>query len=140
MNKVSKKYLERAHFLLKNVGLTADLHINLLKAELGKITGEIELLDKHLNFNKNVHGGTYFSLADTMGGLAVSTMGRICTTVNGTIHYLRPSAGCEKIICDANVIHKSNNMVWVETRIRNENNILLCTCELTYFLLGEIEY
>lgn len=140
MYQVSDEYLKRAHFLLNNVGLTAELEIQLTKVIPGSITGEIRLKDKHMNFSENVHGGTYFSLADTIGGFAVTSMGRYCTTINGTIHYLRASAGCNKLICHAKVINQSTNLAWVETKIENEHGDLLSTCELNYFLLEEIEY
>lgn len=140
MKKVSDKYLKRINTLMKTVGLTADLQIELTSAEPGDVTGEIVVQEKHLNFHKNVHGGTYVSLADTIAGLAVSSTGRNCVTVNGNINYLSASNGCRKIICHAKLLEKNENLAWVEADIQNENGDLLFTCKFSFFLLEEIDF
>ena len=58
--------------------------------EIGKLyaKGEIDLGEMHANPIGSIHGGVIFSMADTVGGVAATTAGSYCTTVNGNINYL----------------------------------------------------
>lgn len=139
MQEIHNEYLEKANQYVEKEGLTSLLGMRLTYLQPGEAVGEIDLEEKHMNFHRGAHGGTLFALADTVCGFSIFSLGRSCTTVNGSIEYMRAVTNCKKIICSAKTVKYGKTLAWVECEIKNELDTLLCTAKFVYYLLEEIE-
>lgn len=94
--------------------------------------GEIVLNSMHGNPIGSVHGGVIFAMADTVGGIAATSIGSYCTTVNGNINYLNPAMDCEKLIGEATPIKVGHNLAVMQVMIRNEKGTDIACAMMTY--------
>lgn len=86
-----------------------------------------------LNPIKIVHGGLLFGLADTCAGVLASMSGKFPVTINSSIHYLN-QAKCKKVIAKSSVLKLGNNLGYFKVDIFDENDTLLCTCNVDMYL------
>ena len=122
--------------LIESKGLTAVMGIRLTDRVLGEsAAGEIELEEKHINFFDIVHGGTFYTLADTVSGFAASDNSTKITTVNSSFQFFNAGDGCKKIICRSKVDKRGGHLIWVSAKITNEDEKLLCKGEFLYYVL-----
>ena len=103
----------------------------------GYAKGEIALTEMHGNPIGSVHGGVLFSLADTVGGVAATTAGSFCATVNGSINYLNPAIGCKKLIGEARAVKIGRRLAVIEVTITDETERILVCATMTYQYLGD---
>lgn len=75
-------------------------HLAITRLEKDCAEGELEVWPDTLNPHGFVHGGALTALADTVAGVAASTRGGRCVTLNQFMSYLRPATG-RKILCRA---------------------------------------
>lgn len=94
--------------------------------------GEILLTSMHGNPIGSVHGGVLFAMADTVGGIAATSIGSYCTTVSGSINYLNPAINCEKLIGEATPIKVGHNLAVIQVMIRDEKGTDIACAMMTY--------
>lgn len=106
---------------------------------IGKLyaKGEIDLGEMHANPIGSIHGGVIFSMADTVGGVAATTAGSYCTTVNGNINYLNAAMNCKKLIGEAKPVKIGKTLAVIEVMIRNENGKDIACATMTYYYLRD---
>ena len=120
-------------------GFVNELGFELTEVQEGYAKGELTITWAHRNPIKSVHGGVLFSIADTVGGVAATSRGRACTTVSGSIHYLRPALNCEKLIAETREIKVGKNMAVYEVLITDESGTELALVTMTYYFMGRAE-
>lgn len=114
------------------------LGIELTDVGDGRAVGEIELEDKHTsNPNSGIaHGGVPYSLADTIGGVAIATLTDTVTpTVDMRIDYLQPSVG-DRIRAEATVVRTGGNVATVDVEVSTGEGDLVATARGTYKTSG----
>ncbi len=122
-------------------GLTAELGIRFTERVPGvSCTGEMPVGEKQKNFFGIVHGGAFFTLADTVCGFAASTLDRRITTVESSFRFLSAGKNCEKVICHGTVDKKGKNLIWVNALLEDENKKPLCKGEFLYYVLDGKEF
>ena len=87
---------------------------------------KIEVRNDHLNPHKVVHGGVFYSMADTgMGGALYPSLGEgeLCATIEIKINYFKPvSSGT--LLCDTNLVHKGKSHAVLESEITNNEELV----------------
>ncbi len=81
-----------------------------------------------------LHGGATASLIDTATAFAVvAVTGREekATTVDLTVHYLRPVIN-ETTICTAKIVRAGRRLITVSAEVHNENGKMIATALSTY--------
>ena len=121
-----------------NTGFIKDIGIEIEYMENGKAIGSLKIEEKHLNPFKMVHGGVFFSLADTVAGCAANSMGAETNTLTSSIDYMRPGKDTSKIICEAFVEKSGKHIVWIEADIYNDEHILLCKYKGIYYCVQKM--
>lgn len=111
--------------------------IKCLETKEGYAKGEVEIRPEHLNPIGTVHGGMVFALADTIGGLAASSWGRLCTTVSSEIHYLNPTMNSKKLIAISEELKHGKRMSTVETLIIDDADRKIAKTISAFYYLGE---
>ena len=105
----------------------------------GYAKGEAEVTESLMNPIGSVHGGVYFTIADSVGGMAASSRGRYVTTVNATIHYLRPGINCKKLVAETREIKTGKEIAVYDVTISTETGRVLAEAMLTYKFMGLYE-
>lgn len=67
------------------------LGIQTTKITPGYAEGEMVIKEEFMNIISSVHGGCYFTLADSIGGAAAATHGYKISTASGDLNFLRPA-------------------------------------------------
>jgi uncharacterized protein (TIGR00369 family) len=113
---------------------------HLLKLELGEMkrglaTLHLEIRDDLRQNNGVVHGGVIASLMDSAAAFAIITLlekGQTTTTVDLTIHYLRPWLS-GRATAQARVVRAGRRILTITIDVLDENEVLLATA-LTSFI------
>jgi uncharacterized protein (TIGR00369 family) len=113
---------------------------HLLKLELGEMkrglaTIHLEVRDELRQNNGVVHGGVLASLVDTAAAFAIITLlekGQTSTTVDLTIHYLRPWL-TGRATARARVVRAGRRIMTITIDVSDENEAILATA-LTSFI------
>jgi uncharacterized protein (TIGR00369 family) len=113
---------------------------HLLKLELGEMkrglaTLHLEVRDELRQNNGVVHGGVIASLVDSAAAFAIITLlekGQTSTTVDLTIHYLRPWLR-GRATARARVVRAGRRIMTIAIDVLNEDEALLATA-LTSFI------
>ena len=120
---------------LKVIPFLQLLQIDVLEAEIGKVSLYFENrpdLHQHLGF---IHAGALTSLADTACGFAASTVleeGESIVSVEFKINLIRPAVG-ERFIATARVLKPGKTIIATEAEITNEKGDLICKMVGTMF-------
>lgn len=83
--------------------------------------------ERHYNGIGIAHGGLAATLLDSATGCAINTMmpaGRIFTTLEMKINYVRPIRGSGTVRCEARVIHVGARTAYAEGRVMDEQGKL----------------
>ena len=113
---------------------------HLLKLELGEMkrgeaTLHLEVRDELRQNNGVVHGGVIASLVDTAAAFAILSIlekGQSSTTVDLTIHYLRPLLG-GRATAHARVLRAGRRILTITVDVLNESEAVVATA-LTSFI------
>ena len=106
--------------------------VQLAEAEPGRVLLKLDVPDTMLNVYGIVHGGALFTLCDMASGLVALTMGMTAVTLDGAIHYLRPTQTGALLIEGVNV-HGGRRRISVYDGARR----LLATADFTMFRRNE---
>ena len=131
---ITEEQKKRAAEAIKNVPFARLLGFELvdLSAKTAKI--KLEMRDELRQPYGVLHGGATASLIDTAMAFAVRT----CvpediqtTTIDLTVHYLRPHSEGE-VICTAKVERAGKRILTVSAEVHNEQEKLIATALSTY--------
>jgi len=114
------------------------LHNELLQEleERDRCVFRMEVKPFHKNYYGNVHGGVFFSLADSAAGFAARTDGRYYVTQTADMHYVRgESQGVVR--ADARVRYRGRTTALIHVDVTNEDGKLLATGEFTYYCISD---
>ncbi len=117
-------------------------YMNYSHLEMGLIEKDhtqvvVDLVDELLNPYGSVHGGLLFTMMDCCAGMTARTDMRKYVTLDGSIHYLRGTAGGARLMADGRVVKRGRTTVIVDVRITDEEENLLATGTVTMFCIGE---
>lgn len=137
----SRKSIDKEHEHISNV-IAAAPYLHLIGVKLEKVEpGSVKICIENCGQLKQqagiVHGGAIASLLDTSSALSVFTLldeGQSSTTVNLTIHYLRPIAK-GKITAIGKVIRAGRKVITVSAEVFDEAGKLCATALTTYLRL-----
>lgn len=111
--------------------------------------GEMPLGPQHLNPNGTVHGGALYTLADTVCGhtaiaWAMAATGRdadtlACTTVTGSLNFLRPARGT-KLTCVAACRKMGKTLAVMDVSILDDQGTETSAGSFTYYYLDRARF
>lgn len=113
-------------------------HIRVTKIQAGQAEGVLEVGPDSLNPLGIVHGGALVTLADTVAGTAVVSLGLACVTLDCTMHYLSPGTG-KCITCLATPKKTGKTILVYDTLLTDEQGATVATGTYTFFVKGKID-
>ena len=114
------------------------LGIRILEYREGYAKAEMPVKPDFLNPLGTVHGGCLYSLADSVGGCACASYGKIAPTVSGDLHFLRPAVGYDRLVASAHVIKHGRALAVYEVEITDPTGqFIIARGTFTYFTARE---
>lgn len=84
-----------------------------------------------------LHGGSLFSLADTVCGSAGCLCGNYVTTVSGTLNYLLAAQDTEYVYCEAVQVKQGKHIQVYNVNIKDDNGLLLDSGVFTFYVTDQ---
>lgn len=134
-----EEQLRAARYLGEEIGFSKEVGIEILELSEGRCVGRIAVKKRHLNPLNTVHGGVFFTLADTVCGIAAASSGYGGPTVQGDMDYMRAVRGSE-IVCTANVVKTGSTLTWVEGIITDDTGREVARTKFIYYRLKEAKH
>ncbi|MBO4846521.1 MAG: PaaI family thioesterase [Lachnospiraceae bacterium] len=109
------------------------LDIELLELDNEHAKGRMPFAKKLTNPYGTMHGGSLYSLADTIAGTLANMSGYAVTTIEGNLHFLEPAHKTTYIYCEAKLKRGGSHIITVDVELTDDNGKLLdCGC-YTFF-------
>ena len=134
-----EEQMKAAKYIGEEIGFSKDIGIEVLELEEGYCKGRIVLEKRHLNPLNTVHGGVFFTLADTICGIAAASAGYGGPTVQGDMDYMRAVRGRE-ISCTARVVKTGKTLTWVDGIIADDTGRECARTKFIYYRLKEAKH
>lgn len=134
-----EEQMKAAKYIGEEVGFSKDIGMEVQEVEEGFCKGRIRLEKRHLNPLNTVHGGVFFTLADTICGIAAASAGYGGPTVQGDMDYMRAVRGKE-IICTARVVKTGKTLTWVDGIITDDTGREVARTKFIYYRLKEAKH
>ena len=103
------------------------------------LTGEaavrMTVTPDHLNPVDSIHGGCLYTIADVAAGSAASSYGGAVTTLEGSLHFLRPGLNCRELTGYAKVIKGGKRVMVIDVSVTDEGGRELAAGTFTYMNL-----
>lgn len=95
----------------------------------------LDVKKEHMNPIGSVHGGALFTMADEACGIAASTTGGVCTTVDSHIEFLNAAIGVEYLTAEARPKKIGKKIRSFIVEIKDEKDRLIATADFIFFCL-----
>lgn len=122
----------------RDMGFIHEIGLEMPEIREGYARGELRLRPVHANPIGSTHGGVIFAMADTIGGTAATSRGRMVTTLSGNINFLSPAMNCERLTGESREIKVGRKTCVYEVTITDEKGRVIAVATMTYFYLGEL--
>ncbi|MCR6546957.1 PaaI family thioesterase [Dehalobacterium formicoaceticum] len=109
--------------------------IRVVKMDKGYAEVEMEIEDHNLNSFGILHGGVYYTLADSIAGLAAISCGISSVTLSGSLNFIS-SVKRGKIIAIAEEINRRRKIGIYEVKIYDQEHILAAEGTFTMYFTG----
>ncbi len=134
-----EEQMKAAKYLGEEIGFSKDIGLEVTELDSGYCKGRIALEKRHLNPLNTVHGGVFFTLADTICGIAAASAGYGGPTVQGDMDYMRAVRGKE-ICCTAKVTKTGKTLTWVDGVITDDTGREVARTKFIYYRLKEAKH
>lgn len=100
---------------------------------------EVTVSDKHLNYLGGAHGGLIATLLDTVCFFPRPFLpsGRLVTTSNLNVNYIRPAAPGDHLVARSEVLHLGRRTASLTVRVTRDGGDLVAHGTVTLIVLQE---
>lgn len=110
------------------------LGIEIMELKKGYCKGRMKNSTKLQNPYGTMHGGSLYSLADTVAGTAASSYGHYVTTVSGNMNFLLPAEDTEYLYCETNVVRQGKHLAVYDVELTDDHGTRLENGSFTFFV------
>lgn len=131
---ITEEHKQKAAEMIKKIPYPSLLGFELVDLKFGEATLKLKMRDELRQPYGLLHGGATASLIDTaMAFACISCLseGEKSTTIDLTVHYLRPHTDGE-VFCTAKVVRNGKRIQTVSAEVVNEAGKLIATSLSTY--------
>jgi len=128
---------EMAIGLLDAVPFASLLGISISRIRRGEAILSLEVREEFKQNHGVVHGGVIASLIDTAAALAVATVlgaGEASTTIDLTVHYLRPLR-VGKVEAKASILREGRSVIVISVEVEHQSSEIIATGMTAFFRL-----
>ncbi len=123
--------------MLSNHDFGKFIGVHFLERGEGTCKARLDIRPEHTNPIGTVHGGCLFTLADAVCGIAASSMGSICTTVNSNIQFLNAAFWPKYLIAEARPKKLGRKIRTFLVEIWDDKDVLICTVDMVFYSLQQ---
>ena len=117
----------------KGEGYAEKLGLKLLELSDGHAIVEMVPMNNDVNILGAVHGGAIFSLMDEALQFSCNSHGRVAVALNANVVFHNPARiGC-RLKAESKEISLSNKTATYEIEVRDNNDILIASCQALAF-------
>lgn len=109
------------------------LGLEFVEFEEDRIKGRIPFKPELKNPYGTTHGGVLYAFADIVAGVLACSLGKACTTANGSLNYLAPAGNTEYLYCEAKILKAGLNLVVLRVEITTDSGMLVDEGSFTLF-------
>ncbi len=134
MNEITEEQKQRAADSIRNLPFAKMIGMELVDMRTDEAVIKIEMLDELRQPAGVLHGGVTATLIDTAMAFAVITRldeGERASTINLTVHYLRPHTE-GRFTCTAKIVRAGKRIFTVSADVANSQGKLIATAVSTY--------
>ncbi len=129
---------DRIEEIFKNNPLSSMMDIRISALDVGEVTLTMPIASEiHTNVYGFVHGGSLFTLVDSVMGIAGLTTGNLVVTSDINIRFITNSKK-GMLTASGRIIHKGKDHIITEAEIRDKRERLLVKAQGSYFIRGQI--
>ncbi|MBW1868119.1 MAG: hotdog fold thioesterase [Deltaproteobacteria bacterium] len=115
---------------VKGEGYAGKLGLKLIELSDGHAIVEMVPMNNDVNMFGTVHGGAIFSLMDEAFQFSCNSHGRVAVALNVNVVFHNPvKIGC-RLRAESKEIYHSNKTATYEIKVRNDNDILIASCQV----------
>jgi acyl-CoA thioesterase len=130
----------RIEEIFRNNPLSSMMDIYISALDVGEVTLTMPITSEiHTNYYGFVHGGSLFTLVDSVMGVVGLTTGNLVVTSDINIRFITNSKKGNMLTATARIIHKGRNTIITEAEIRDKRERLLVKAQGSYFIRGQIK-
>jgi acyl-CoA thioesterase len=121
------------------IAMLRTLDIRLVEIGESHAVMEVEVGNKHLNYLGGAHGGLIATLIDTVCFFPRPFIpsGRLVTTSNLNVSFLRPAARGDRLVARAEVLHRGRRTASLSVRVVDGESRLIAHGTVTLMVLQE---
>ena len=137
MDEWLKKKVEE---IFRDNPLSSIMDIKITSLDIGEVTLTMPVSSEiHTNVYGFVHGGSLFTLVDSVMGIAGLTTGNLVVTSDINIRFISNSKKGNMLTASGKIIHTGKELIIAEAEIRDKRQRLLVTANGSYYLRGPIQ-
>ena len=125
--------VEKATELINRSEFVRLLGMEILELDKEHAKGRMPFDIRYCNPFGTMHGGSLYSLADTVTGTLANHVGCDVNTIDGSLNFLEAAAGTEYVYCIATLKKCGRHLVTVEAEIKDDDGKLLDCGLFTFF-------
>jgi acyl-CoA thioesterase len=117
---------------------SCNIGVRITKLVPGKAYVELVTENYHANLAGSLHGGVTATLADLSMGIACFTTGFVAAATNMNMSYLAAGEIGQKITAVGHVVRAGKKVIFTETIIENEYNLIIAKASGLYTVVSPI--
>lgn len=130
----------RIEEIFRDNPLSTMMDIQISALDVGEVTLTMPIDSEiHTNVYGFVHGGSLFTLVDSVMGIAGLTTGNLVVTSDISIRFITNSKRGNMLTASGRIIHKGKDTIITEAEIRDKRQRLLVKAQGSYFIRGPIK-
>ncbi len=111
----------------------------IIKLEEGEMQLKTVVTEKALNPYGYAHGGFLYTLCDTVAGGTAATLHAYTVTLQSSINYIKSACLKDELLVIGKCIHNGKSTKVIETKVYNQKEELLCSCQSTMYKVGDMK-
>lgn len=120
--------------MLKNDPFSQWLNIELLDVKPGDVSLKCTIRQEMLNGFSILHGGIYYSLADSALAFAANGYGQQCKSIETSISHLKPCTPNDVLTASVKEIQRGFKTALYQVEIRNQHQELVAIFKGTVYI------
>lgn len=96
---------------------------------------DLAITESYKNPIGSVHGGCLYTIADIAGGVAAKSYGDMVTTVEGSLHFLRPGLDTTHLTATTREVKRGRTILVYDVSVFDQKNVLLAEGIFSYMVL-----
>lgn len=139
MSLIEKKY-QRISEALLHIPFAKNLGFKVIQVDLERVVIEMPIVEEqHANYVGVVHGGVIMSIADMAMGFACGNLGKLTTTLDMNINFIKSVKANGSLRAIASVLHNGRQTLVSEVEVYNGDGILAAKARGTFFVTGNLD-